>query len=63
MVLSISVVLLLTVAVGVVVKTTTCKWWHALVCAAWGFYLAGSPLAPTLNSLARAVFGLMSGRG
>lgn len=62
MILSISAVLLLAVAV-----TALCRWaglrvWHALVCVLFGFYLAGSSLAPTIADAARALFGLATTR-
>lgn len=61
MVLSISAVLLLSVAVGVLCRWAGLKPWHALVCVLCGFYLAASPLAPVIGQTARTLAGLITG--
>jgi hypothetical protein len=43
-----------------------CRWaglkvWHAVVCVLLGFYLASSSLAPSVASVARALFDALTG--
>lgn len=61
MILSISAVLLLGVAVLVLCRWAGLKTWHALVCVLFGFYLAGSSLAPAVAAAARQLAGLLTG--
>ena len=62
MILSISAVLLLAVAVGVLCRWAGLRVWHALVCVLFGFYLASSSLAPTIAAAVQALSGLATGR-
>ena len=62
MILSISAVLLLGVMVIVLCRYAGLRGWHALVCLLFGFYLAASPLAPTIGAFADALAGLITGR-
>lgn len=62
MVLSISAVLLLSIAVAVLCRWAGLKAWHAAVCVLCGFYLAASPLAPTIAAAARTLADLVTGR-
>jgi hypothetical protein len=61
LVLSISAVLLLGVAVLVLCRYAGLRGWHALVCTLFGFYLAASPLAPTIADAADAIARLITG--
>jgi CBS domain containing-hemolysin-like protein len=61
-VLSLSVVLLLGVAVVVLCRYASLRIGHAIVCVLFGFYLAASPLAPTIDQAVSAIAGLISGR-
>jgi hypothetical protein len=62
LILSISAVLLLGVMVIVLCRYAGLRGWHALVCLLFGFYLAASPLAPTIGAFADALAGLITGR-
>ena len=62
MILSISAVLLLGVMVLVLCRYAGLRGWHAVVCVLFGFYLAASPLAPTLGAFAETLAGLVTGR-
>jgi H+/gluconate symporter-like permease len=57
---SISAVVLLAVIVVLLVKKSGLKGVHALVCALFGFFLAGSSIAPTINDLTSSVAGMIS---
>jgi hypothetical protein len=61
LVLSVSAVLLLSIAVGVLCRWAGLRPWHALVCVLCGFYLAASPLAPTIATAARTLARLATG--
>ncbi|MET9257565.1 hypothetical protein ACGFZL_09570 [Streptomyces sp. NPDC048182] len=50
MAVSISVVLLLSVLAVIFLRSGGLKVSHALVCLLLGFYLAGTSMAPTINS-------------
>ncbi|GAA4004057.1 hypothetical protein GCM10022384_58350 [Streptomyces marokkonensis] len=50
MAISISVVLLLSVLAVIFLRNGGLKISHALVCLLLGFYLAGTNIAPTINS-------------
>ncbi len=60
MVISVSVVLLLGVAVVVLCRWGGLKTWHALVCALFGFYLASSPVAPVTHDVAGEIARLIT---
>jgi hypothetical protein len=62
MVLSISLVVVLAVGVLVLCRYAGLSAWHALVCVLFGFYLAASPLAPTIGAAVRQLTGLIAGR-
>lgn len=63
MILSISAVLLLAVAVLALCRRGGLRTWHAVVCTLFGFYLATSPVAPTIAQLGTQVAELISGGG
>ena len=62
MILSVSLVVLLGIGVVVLVRYANLRAWHALVCVLFGFYLAGSTLAPSIAQATRALLGALSGR-
>jgi hypothetical protein len=62
LILSISAVLLLGVMVLVLCRYAGLRGSHAVVCVLFGFYLAASPLAPTIGAFAAALAGLVTGR-
>lgn len=62
MILSVSIVLLLAVAVAVLCRWAGLRVWHAVVCALFGFYLASSSLAPTIAATVRQLVRLITGR-
>ena len=62
MILSISAVVLLGLAVLVLCRYAGLRGLHAVVCVLFGFYLAASPLAPTIGAFAKTLAGLVTGR-
>jgi hypothetical protein len=62
LILSISALLLLGVMVLVLCRYAGLRGSHAAVCVLFGFYLAGSSLAPTIGAFAETLAGLITGR-
>ncbi|SHL59961.1 hypothetical protein [Actinacidiphila paucisporea] len=60
MVVSVSVVLLLFVIAALLMRSKNLKVSHALVCGLLGFFLAGSSLAPTIQSTVASTADLVS---
>ncbi|MFC4508028.1 MULTISPECIES: hypothetical protein [Streptomyces] len=61
MFVSISVVLLLLILAVVFTRSGGLKVSHALVCLLLGFFLAGSSIAPTINSGLTATADIVAG--
>ncbi|MER6526431.1 hypothetical protein [Streptomyces sp. NPDC001508] len=61
MAVSISVVLLLLILAVVFLRNGALKLSHALVCVLLGFHLAGTSMAPTIQSGLTATADLVSG--
>ncbi|MEV2211942.1 hypothetical protein AB0H86_10865 [Streptomyces sp. NPDC050997] len=61
MAISISVVLLLVILATVFLRSGGLKVSHALVCLLLGFYLAGTNIAPSINSGLEATADIVSG--
>ncbi|MGP2439027.1 hypothetical protein [Streptomyces sp. JW3] len=61
MAVSISVVLLLAILAVIFLRNGGLKVSHALVCLLLGFYLAGTSMAPTINSGLVATAEIVSG--
>ncbi|MER7571638.1 hypothetical protein [Streptomyces sp. NPDC126514] len=61
MAISISVVLLLLILAVIFLRSGGLKVSHALVCALLGFYMAGTSIAPTIQSGLTATAGIVSG--
>jgi len=62
LILSISAVVLLGFTVLVLCRYAGLRGSHAAVCVLFGFYLAASPLAPTIGAFASALADLITGR-
>jgi hypothetical protein len=62
LVISISLVLVLGIAVWWLHKYNAMKVWHGLICVLFGFYLATSSLAPEIRSTVSAVIRALSGQ-
>jgi hypothetical protein len=63
MAISLSLVLVLAVAVWVLHRYAGLKVWHGLICILFGFYLATSTLAPEIRSTLTAVIRALTGQG
>ncbi|MGW0911884.1 hypothetical protein ACWD1Z_09070 [Streptomyces sp. NPDC002784] len=61
MAISISVVLLLLILAVIFLRSGGLKVSHALVCVLLGFYMAGTSIAPTIQSGLTATAGIVSG--
>jgi hypothetical protein len=61
--ISISLVLILAVAVYLLHKYGGLKVWHGLVCVLFGFYLATSSLAPEIRTTLTAIIRALTGQG
>lgn len=61
MVLSVSGVLLLGFLIFLFTRKDGLKISHALVCALFGFYLAGTAIAPSIKEGGASLAGLLSG--
>lgn len=63
MAISISLVLVLAIAVWLLHKYGGLKVWHGIVCILFGFYLASSSLAPEINTTLTAMIRAFTGQG
>jgi hypothetical protein len=63
LIISVSVVLLLGVAVVVLCRRCGLKSWHALVCVLFGFYLASTKAGPVIHQVAGLLARLIGGGG
>jgi hypothetical protein len=61
--ISISLVLVLAVAVWLLHKYGGLKVWHGIVCVLFGFYLASSSLAPEISTTVTAIIRALTGKG
>ena len=59
--ISISLVLVLGIAVWLVHKYGHMKVWHGLICALFGFYLATSSLAPDIRETLTTIIHAFNG--
>jgi len=62
MAISLSLVLVLAVAVWVLHRYGGLKVWHGVICILFGFYLATSTLAPEIRSTLTAVIRALTGQ-
>lgn len=63
MAISVSLVLVFAIAAWVLYRYGGLKLWHALVCIAFGFYLANSSFAPEINSIVTSVISAFGRHG
>jgi F0F1-type ATP synthase assembly protein I len=61
MIVSISAVVLLGIALGMLIRYGGLRPWHALVAALFGFFAASTTAAPSIRAAIRAVFHALSG--
>jgi hypothetical protein len=61
--ISISLVLVFAVAAWVLYRYGGMKLWHALVCIAFGFYLATSSFGPQINRVISSIVAAFRNRG
>ncbi len=61
MALSISAVLLMLVIVVVLIRRSSLKLAHAIICALLGFYLASSSIAPSITEVTSNLAGMING--
>ena len=61
MIVSISIVLLLGVLIGFLIRYAKLRAWQALACILFGFYLAATPLGQYVNAAGAAIARLISG--
>jgi hypothetical protein len=59
---SLSIVLLLGIAVWLLYRYAGLKFWHAVVCVLFGFYLATTTAAPTIRHMVRSILAAISGQ-
>ena len=59
MTVTLSVVLMLTVAVFVLCRYAGLKFWHAAMCIVLGFYLASSSFAPDISQFTTSLLRLL----
>ena len=60
---TLSLVSLLGVTVWVLHRFAGLKFWHAVVCVLFGFFLAGTSLAPTIRRAISNAIAYLSGHG
>ncbi len=63
MAISISLIVLLAIAVWALYRFSAMKLWHGLVCILFGFYLASSSLAPEISTTVTSVIRTLTGQG
>lgn len=59
MTVTLSVVLMLSVAVFVLCRYAGLRFWHATICVMLGFYLASSSLAPDISQFTTSLLRLL----
>jgi hypothetical protein len=61
--ITLSLVLVLGIAVWLLHKYAGLKLWHGVICVLFGFYLATSTLAPEIRITVGAVIRALTGQG
>ncbi|WP_371479700.1 DUF2304 domain-containing protein [Kitasatospora sp. NBC_00315] len=61
MALSVSAVMLTLVIVVVLIRRSSLKPAHAIICALLGFYLASSSIAPSISEVTSNLAGMING--
>ncbi|GAB3428433.1 hypothetical protein [Flindersiella endophytica] len=59
--ISVPFVIALGALIFILHKFAGLKWWHAAVCALFGFYVATTAFAPTVTNLVSGLVRLLSG--
>jgi hypothetical protein len=59
---SLSLVPLLGIAVWLLLKYAGLKFWHAVVCALFGFFLAATTAAPAVRHMVRSILAAIPGQ-
>jgi uncharacterized membrane protein YqjE len=62
MAISISVVVLLAIAVWALYRYDNMRIWHATICVLFGFYLATTAAAPAIRQTLHSLVDLISGQ-
>jgi H+/gluconate symporter-like permease len=63
LIISLSLVLILTVLVVFLIRYMGLRVWHALACAAFGFALASTTIAPQISQIIHGIASTLSGHG
>ena len=63
MAISISLIVLLAIAVWTLYRFVGLKLWHGLVCILFGFYLASSSVAPEIRTTVTSIIHALTGQG
>lgn len=63
MAISVSLIVLLAIAVTALYKFGGLKLWHGLVCILFGFYLASSSVAPQISTTVTSIIRALTGQG
>ncbi|MGW2371340.1 MULTISPECIES: DUF2304 domain-containing protein [Kitasatospora] len=61
MAMNVSAVMLMLTIVVVLIRRSSLKLGHAVVCALLGFYLASSSIAPSISQLTTNLAGMLNG--
>ena len=61
--ISLSLVLVLAVAVWLLHRYAGLKAWHGVICVMFGFFLAASSFAPEIRTTVTAIIRALSGQG
>lgn len=61
MALTISAAVLLLVIVVLLIRRSGLKFWHAAACTLFGFYLASSSIAPSIQQVTSNLAGMING--
>ncbi len=61
--ISLSLVLVLAVAVWLLHRYAGLKAWHGVICVLFGFFLAASSFAPEIRTTVTAIIRALSGQG
>ena len=62
MAISLSIVLLLGIAVWLLYRYAGLKFWHAIICMLFGFFLATTTAAPAIRHMIRSILAAIPGQ-
>jgi hypothetical protein len=60
--ISLSIVLLLGIAVWLLYRYAGLKFWHAVICMLFGFFLAATTAAPAIRHMVRSILAAIPGQ-